>query len=73
MGHDLMPEQVEVHPGGAATPLLAAQDAAIEAPRRREVVHGKGKMKQGCHLASRFRVSNDRTLPVTESKVAYIV
>jgi len=45
--YQLMTEQVEVHPLGAAAPFGTTKKAAVERTRRGEVMDRNGDMKRG--------------------------
>ena len=47
MRHDLVPEEIEIHPLIAAAALGAAEQAAVELARGAQRVDGNGEMK-GC-------------------------
>src|SRR6056297_3009084 len=50
MQRQLMPEEIEIHPGFGRAPLDAAQKPAIKAPRRVEIGHIDRQMKRVCHV-----------------------
>ena len=45
MRDDLMPVEIEIDPVLGATPFRTAEDAAVEAPRRPQVVDRKSEME----------------------------
>ncbi len=57
VGDDLVAEQVEVDPFRRAAPLRAAEQPAIEAPRRGEIVDGKGDV-EGAKLGHRDGIAH---------------
>ena len=45
MGHDLMPEQVEINPVRIAAAFCTAQQVAVKGARFGKVPHRKGEME----------------------------
>jgi hypothetical protein len=54
--HDLMAEQVEIHPGFRTSPLRAPKHGAVEVASLRNIMHGESHVERGEGCA-RLRVS----------------
>src|SRR5215831_18515091 len=78
MGHELMSEEIEVHPFIGTATFRATEQPTVELPRGRKIVNGNREMKRSHrnsmrNMRCRVTLACSRALVATEAAYASVI